>query len=594
MDTKFLKEVAQFIGASKIEQELNLLSSKEGNCPLVLPVMGEFSSGKTTMINALTDNKQLETAAKPTTATIYEVHFCCDNCCAKIYYADDKVIDVEDIADLHNDEIADAMVVEVFDTSKKVPSSIILVDTPGLSSPDPRHKQTLVDFLPKADGILLVSDINQPGLTKSLTDFIKTMELSNRRIYLILTKCDTKSEKEVIEAKRYIETNNGIKQSNIVAVSSKDNNLTELLDLLSRIQKDKSEILEQVNKQRLISIAKQLLGAIDIFKKASDSDDKLENAIAEQELKLSKINNSIQKLISSLKDDIEEVIRKSERNFEDAISGRLESLVANKGADFDTEAVSIINNSASLIVSNICAEIQSLVRVRAAQSNGDVDFPSLDNVDLSKFSVDGLQYNLNLNTLGHEYDGMISKGLKITAAIAATAYVASKVTASAAADAAGGASAAADAAGGASAAGTATYGTTDAIIDVAQTAAIIGKGSENKYQANTNRGIVDSVVGLVTDNTLGKPQRRRAVHEYIDNTLMPTFKASVRHNCDTLLRNIHNSLLDDATITISEIKNSLNKLKEEKTMQENDFRARMKTLNDYSITLNNEYLCGNF
>jgi len=30
---------------------------KQENCPLVLPLVGEFSSGKTTLINALTDNK---------------------------------------------------------------------------------------------------------------------------------------------------------------------------------------------------------------------------------------------------------------------------------------------------------------------------------------------------------------------------------------------------------------------------------------------------------------------------------------------------------------------------------------------------------
>lgn len=620
MNIGFLKEVAQYIGATKIEKELTFLDGKTETCPLVLPVMGEFSSGKTTLINALTDSKQLETATKPTTATIYEVHFGCDKCCAEVYYTDRQKVDVDNISDLHNDEIADVAIVEVYDTCTKVPSSIVLVDTPGLSSPDPRHKQTLVDFLPEADGILLVSDINQPGLTKSLTDFIKTMELSKRRIYLILTKCDTKSEKEICEAKRYIETNNGIKQCNIVAVSAKENNLVELLDLFSKIQHEKAEILEQVNKQRIINIAKHLIDSITTMKKASLSDEELDDAIAEQEHKLSKLNNSIQQLINSLSDEIEEITRKAERTFEDTVSSRLETLTGSKGVNYDAEAISIINNSASMIVSDLCAKIHNLVRIHAARSNADIDFSALENVDLSSFNVDGLAYNLDLNSMGHQYDGKIATGLKIAAAVAAVCVAAPSLAGAGAAEAGTVGAAEAGVAGSAS---VAEYGMADLAVDAAQTAMILKTRTDNtqnqsptpdsrreqfqqkydEYEQQNQEygqklgmkgGVVESVVGLVTDSTMGKPQRRRAIHEYMDSSLMPSFKASIKRNCDVLLSNIHNDLLNNATTAISEIKESLNRLKEEKRNKENDFRAKVKQLNEYSVTLNKEYLCGNF
>lgn len=611
-DYKFLKEVAQYIGATHSEKDIDLLSQKSVNaCPLVLPLVGEFSSGKTTLINALTDSKQLETATLPTTATIYEVYFGCEKCCAEVYYTDKQKVDFDNISDLHNNEIADAAIVEVYDSSTKVPSSIVLVDTPGLSSPDPRHKQTLVDFLPEADGILLVSDINQPGLTKSLTDFIKTMELSKRRIYLILTKCDTKSDKEIGEAKRYIEANNGIKQCNIVAVSAKNDNLTELLDLFSKIQHDKAEILEQVNKQRIINIAQHLIGAITTMKKASLSDEELDDAIAEQEHKLSKLNNSIQKLINSLSDEIEEITRKAERTFEDTVSSRLETLTGSKGANYDAEATSIINNSASMIVSNLCAEIQNLVRVQAAKSNDDIDISALENVDLSSFNVDGLAYNLNLNSMGHQYDKKIATGLKIAAAVAAVCVAAPALAGAGAAEA------------GIATSSVAEYGIADAVVDVTQIAMIMKNRNTNaqdqsetqnsrkvqiqqkydEYEQQNQEfgqkmgmkgGVVESVVGLVTDSTMGKPQRRRAIHEYMDSTLMPSFKASLKRNCDVLLSNIHKDLLNNATAAITEVKEALNSLKEEKRNKENDFRSKMQKINEYSLTLNKEYLCGYF
>ncbi|MCQ2336071.1 MAG: dynamin family protein [Paludibacteraceae bacterium] len=622
MNINLLKEVARFIESATIERDLTFLESKKEDCPLVLPVMGEFSSGKTTLINALTDSKQLETATKPTTATIYEVHFGSEKCCAEIYYTGKQKVEVDNISDLHNEEIADAAVVEVYDTSNKVPSSIVLVDTPGLSSPDPRHKQTLIDFLPESDGILLVSDINQPGLTKSLTDFIKTMELSKRRIYLILTKCDTKSEKEICEAKRYIEANNGIKQCNIVAVSAKENNIDELFALLSNIQHDKADILEQVNKQRVVNIAQSLINSITTLKKASLSDDELDDAIAGQEHKLSNLNNSIQNLISSLSSDIEEITRKAERTFEDTVSCRLEILTGSRGVDFDAEATSIINNSASMIISSVCAEIQNLVHTHALKSNADFDFSSLNSVDLSSFALDGLEYNLNLNSIGHNYDRAIATGLKIATA-AAVVYTAHALSGVGAALNNGGSAEFGESANSDSIVN--NYGTADLVVDAAQTAMILKNRSDisqnnvqneeqgskmqqigckyNEYEQHNqeigrkmglNGGIVESVVSLVTDSTMGKPQRRRAVYEYMESTLMPSFKGSIKRNCDILLNNIHENLLNDATTAINEIKESLKGLKEEKQTKEQDFQAKIKKLNEYSITLNQEFLCGNF
>lgn len=152
---ELLYNIAQYLGLSNIEAEIHSIKHRlsQENSSLLLPLVGEFSSGKTSLINSLIDSKKLETATKPTTATIYEVHFGCDTCSATILDENDNVEKVNDIALLKNESLANAKVVTVFDTSIKVPSSTILVDTPGLSSPDPKHKQALVNFLPKADGI---------------------------------------------------------------------------------------------------------------------------------------------------------------------------------------------------------------------------------------------------------------------------------------------------------------------------------------------------------------------------------------------------------------------------------------------------------
>ena len=59
MQIEKLIEIAQILEFKDLLQELQFIKSHEDSatCPLVLPLVGEFSSGKTTRINALTDNK---------------------------------------------------------------------------------------------------------------------------------------------------------------------------------------------------------------------------------------------------------------------------------------------------------------------------------------------------------------------------------------------------------------------------------------------------------------------------------------------------------------------------------------------------------
>ncbi|MDE5786790.1 MAG: dynamin family protein, partial [Duncaniella sp.] len=78
---KILKEAAVKIGCNNYVEELELLENRlsEANTPMMLPLVGEFSSGKTTLINSLLDSKALETATKPTTASIFEIHFGADS-----------------------------------------------------------------------------------------------------------------------------------------------------------------------------------------------------------------------------------------------------------------------------------------------------------------------------------------------------------------------------------------------------------------------------------------------------------------------------------------------------------------------------------
>lgn len=594
-NTELLRNIAEYLGLDNIVSELEAIDtrSKQENANIILPLVGEFSSGKTTLINALTDSKKLETATKPTTATIYEVHFGCDSCHAKVLDQKGELHSVQDVAELKNDILADAKVVTVFDTSNRVPATTILVDTPGLSSPDQKHKQTLVGFLPKADGIMLVSDINQQ-ITRSLVDFIETMKLSRRPIYLILSKSDTKSRTEIEAVKKYISDNCQIPLKQIAVVSASTGELEELYSLLNSIQKDKKEILKKVDNQRVKNIIDVLTNHIDELMKASNSDKDLEEAIRRCQYELDKISRNIDRLVDSMSDDIEEEGRILSRKFDDTIFDRLNGLVTGKSNDFDAEAISVINNTATLLLNEYRNSIKTILREKAKQQKGsdnEVSLSSLEEFDMSTIQMTGLSYNLDLNSMGHEYDGWIKTGVIAVAAAATVAAVAAS----------GGTAAGLTAA--------ATVDVADTVSDVAsivsnqrtvgriEKAVHLVSNTSDKYnsfnetnqrigqQMGSDKGMIDSMVGFVTDKIMSKPQRVRAIRNYIDSSLTPEFKLQLSSASQSLVISIRNSLQNEASTLIGQKTHSLNQLKSEMKEKKEVFENRMKQLREYKTLL---------
>lgn len=609
-DLELLMDAAKELGLQDIQKSLEGIKQRNSqpNAELIIPLVGEFSSGKTTLLNALTDSKKLETATKPTTATIYEIHFGSGKCEANVVTADGTTVHVDDLSELKNDKLADAQVVTVFDTSTRVPSTTILVDTPGLSSPDIKHRQVLVDFLPSADAILLVVDINQQ-ITRSLTDFIETIKLSKRPIYIVLTKSDTKSASEIDAAKKYIADNCKLPVQQIVVVSAAKDNLAELYSLFDSIQMSKNAILEKVNEQRIKNIASLLVKRIDELLSATSSDDGLDLEIRKQQLNLDKIRRNINKLIDSMADEISESERNISRLFEDTMYDKLGAIVAGHSADLNNEALSAINNTTSLLMSQYRNGIMEAMKSKMEKVQGsddEIPLDSLLSMDLSGIKVSGLDYNLDLNSMGHEFDRWIKTGVIAVGAITAAAAVVA--TAGAAGAASEAAAAGSTAAGGATAAGTVeTAVTASDAIDVADTVTDVGsmifshkmmkkvaKAEEfagktvdkyNKFEKADKKGLIDSMVGFATEKLLSKPQRVRAVRNYVDGTLAPEFKAQLGNLSQTVVNQIRTNLQNEASEMIAQKTAILNELKQQSAERKAEFARKKETLKQYKEKL---------
>lgn len=620
-DTQALIDIARQLGCKIEEAELLSIKERQGQATseLILPLVGEFSSGKTTLLNSLTDSKALETATKPTTATIYEIHFGSPECRAAVTDEDGQTRPIA-LDDLKNDKLADAFVVNLWDTSTRVPSTTVIVDTPGLSSPDPRHKRTLVNFLPKADGILLVVDINAQ-LSNSLTTFIKDMKLAARPVFLVVTMCDTKEGAARGEMRERLSKECELPLSNIVFVSAKKGDLSEFFKLLEGVQAEKDSIICKVDEARQAAIVTRLVEYVDGLVAASKEDKALDEKIREQASELRRLQININRLITDTEGDVDDAARATARKFEGEVSSRLNALVTGKSKNFDAEAVTMVNSTASLLMSQFRDSVSSIVCQLAQKrvgTDGEVALASLQQqVDLSGIAAQGLTYNIDLNSAGHEYDSWIANGLKVAAAgavVLATAGLAAPAAGAAAAGTAatGAAATGAAAAGGAAATGAAAAAGsaglsaigTSALVEVGEVAlmahqssriakmeraaCMVGRCDQQASAAmGMKKGVIDTFAGFISENVfgMGKPQRMRAVSNYIDGTLMPEFNAQLNAQKQSVVSSISTMLQQEAAVSTQQKQEALETLKRQKEQDKAAFDARLVELKNIKNTL---------
>ena len=452
--------------------------------------------------------------------------------------------------------LAEATVVNIFDSSTKVPNSLVLVDTPGLSSSDIKHKQVLVEFLPKADGLLHVLDVNQL-LTKSLlnfsqSNFINVVGIAKRPIYLVLTYCDTKSQAEIEQAKKYIVENAPITFKGIACVSAKTGEVTELLNLFSSIQNEKQTILRNSIDTACENIADRMCQIIDRLLEERPENDNTDNII-DNENRLKRLRREIERLFDDIASDMDGIARKNIREFEDTVFERLEAVVAARSNNYDMEARLTVASIVSLLGNKFKDEIIRLISQsvnKAIGKNSDsCDLSSLKGVNVSAINIDVSNSSLDLNNMGHQYDGYISAGIKVAATAAAAYLGASSVGAEGMLD-------AADTA-------------TDVIFDGQDS---IQQLSNSLTGNNNTDDLLEGIIGLVTDSTLGKPQRRRAIHNYIDGDLAPQYRSAISSEVDRIKESVKSAILNDYSKSIAEIEGVLKYMKQERANNRENYR----------------------
>ena len=98
---------------------------------------------------------------------------------------------------------------------------------------------------------------------------------------------------------------------------------------------------------------------------------------------------------------------------------------------------------------------------------------------------------------------------------------------------------------------------------------------------------IENIIGSVTDSSLGKPQRRKMINDYLDSSLIPEFKSKLSSLTHLLLQDIQNSLNTEAQIKIVQLEDKLMELKDMYAKDTETFKNSIEKYKNYLQILKN-------
>ncbi len=376
--------------------------------PVSLLICGEFKRGKSSFINAFLGENICAEGIGITTAAISIIRYGAtrrvvrsygdvSNENVKIMTEEIPFENIEKFSKGAIQDIGDTIMLEIELPNERLKSGLVLIDTPGVGSLDPRHRMLTLYALPRANAVMFMTDTGEE-IMASEADFFKMyiapLDCPKR---VLLNKVDAASEDEVQtlinDSRKKLELATNIKVNPLSAELWKEYNKThdkELCELshaneveesveelrneywklyATHLRNDYASIIEEVSKSIENRIA-ELKDSNDIHEKVQN----LQNRMSEltnmkQELsdKSSGKRGKINELIKSSQDRIlsefqrESILLSTEKlktlidsqshskSGEDAVIKQMNSEVAKLQSSIDT----MINNSFSRIVDEV-------------------------------------------------------------------------------------------------------------------------------------------------------------------------------------------------------------------------------------------------
>ena len=372
---------------------------------LIVPVIGAFSAGKSSLINSFLGTTDLSVGITPETALATELHYATDNKVEAIKVngeVEEYEIDGFDIQKLHT---PDYLFLRYFLHNQRLQeiAPLVLVDMPGFDSPLDTHNKAIMSYLSRAVHFVVLVSVEDGTLPRSVLRQLLDLQALGHSFDFLLTKTNLRSSDDVQAVVREVSEQ---LQDNL----GTDGTLIQVDDhggesLASIIRKNSPDILfKQVLRDKVLDVVN------DVFSAINSRETALGNEHAENKKIIAMLSDKIsamQRKTEELKNDIQEkaddfnqnrIIEGVSRDLNHATS-ELISLIANNN---QVGAERLINDTVRSCLITHLKDFTRDIDVRAMEGfavelgnmhdvSGDAGIKPLIIDKLSGFLTDSLQ-----------------------------------------------------------------------------------------------------------------------------------------------------------------------------------------------------------
>lgn len=232
-----------------------------------VPFVGDFSAGKSSLLNAMLDRDLLPTDITPETAVSYELYYSPTETLEQWRGAD--MIRKMPVNDIKKLEVKPGDRVLVYIDNPFVRSlnerGIVLVDMPGIDSGIEAHNNAILNYLAEGTYYMIFSDIEQGTIRSTALNFIQELKQYGLSMSVFVSKADKKPEEEranVVEAVRSAVSKyvgDGVK---IGLTSAHEKNFKDVVDALEAI--DPESLVREKYRTRVFGFIGRILEQMEL------------------------------------------------------------------------------------------------------------------------------------------------------------------------------------------------------------------------------------------------------------------------------------------------------------------------------------------
>lgn len=201
--TKFSKTLQSLIDIQKDckipAQRTENLKDAVDNMNLLVPVVGEFSAGKSSLLNKFIGKNILSVGMAPETAVPAELYY------SEIEYdegvlPDGRTEKISDVSSVASKYVCVKRYINS-DYLKEI-QPIVLVDMPGFDSPLDAHNKAIFNYLDKGCHYVVITPVDAGTVSSSMSKQIQNILTFNKKCTYFVSKTDLRSDEEVEQVKK--------------------------------------------------------------------------------------------------------------------------------------------------------------------------------------------------------------------------------------------------------------------------------------------------------------------------------------------------------------------------------------------------------